>query len=371
MDDLTQTLRVTIEITKLDVIKVLLPALVSLVIGLLVSPLLVKVMAKYDWRKKKSVSKTIDGRPATLTATIDNEENKILYRAGGLVVLMGAMFTVALFRILPVLFPESSTLAQLNILSRNQTIIPILMFLGGAVIGFVDDMMVVDRLVWFKKFVGGGLSLKIRIVGVLILAAFCSWWLYAKLDISSIIVPFVGTWQMGWWYLPFALFVILGAYGTSNIDGVDGLSGGLNATAFLTMGIIAVINTQYDIAALCFAMVGGLLAFLWFNIPPARYMNSETGYVGQILCLATISLFIGVPMLLPLILLPSITAPVTVAIQLFSKKFRGKKVFLAAPVHIHLQLIGWPKYKVTMRYWIFAQVMALGALAIYLTGGYL
>ncbi|MEK7471687.1 MAG: hypothetical protein AAB624_00390 [Patescibacteria group bacterium] len=371
MNDLTQTVRVVIEITKLDVIKILLPALVSLVVGLLSTPMLLKIMTEFDWRKKKSVSKTIDGRPATLTATIDNEENKVLYRAGGLVVLTGAMFAVVLFRVLPIFFPDSSTLAQLNILSRNQTLIPILMFLGGAVIGFVDDMMIVDRLQWFKKFVGGGLSLKIRIFGVLILAALCSWWLYAKLDISSVIVPFAGTWQMGWWYLPFALLVILGAYGTSNIDGVDGLSGGLNTTAFLAMGTIAVVNTQYDIAALCFAMVGGLLAFLWFNIPPARFMNSETGYVGQILCLATISLFIGVPLLLPIILLPAITAPVTVAVQLLSKKFRGKKVFLAAPVHIHLQLIGWPKYKVTMRYWIFAQVTALGALAIYLTGGYL
>lgn len=371
MNELTQTFRVVVEITKLDVIKLLLPALISLLVGLLSTPIFLKIMAKYDWRKKKSVSRAIDGRPATLAATIDNDENKILYRCGGLVVLTGAMFTVFLFRILPVIFPENGTLAELNILSRSQTVVPILMFLGGAAIGFIDDMMIVDRLVWFKKFIGGGLSLKIRILGVLVLAAFCSWWLYAKLDISSIIVPFAGTWQMGWWYLPFALLVILGAYGTSNIDGVDGLSGGLNATAFLTMGMIAVVNNQYDIAALCFAMVGGLLAFLWFNIPPARYMNSETGYVGQILCLATISLFIGVPLLLPIILLPAITAPVTVAIQLFSKKFRGKKIFLSSPVHIHLQLIGWPKYKVTMRYWIFAQVSALVALAVFLTGGFL
>jgi len=371
MNELTETLRVIIEITKLDVIKILLPGLVALLVGLFSTPLFLKIMIKYDWRKKKSVSRAIDGQPATLTATIDNEENKILYRAGGLVVLTGTMFAVVLFRLLPVFFPDSSTLAQLNILSRSQTMIPILMFLGGAVIGFVDDMMIVDRLQWFKKFVGGGLSLKIRIFGVLILAGLCSWWLYAKLDINSVIVPFIGDWSIGWWYLPFALLVILGAYGTSNIDGVDGLSGGLNATAFLTMGTIAVINTQYDIAALCFAIVGGLLAFLWFNIPPARFMNSETGYVGQILCLATISLFIGVPLLLPLILLPSITAPVTVAIQLFSKKFRHKKVFLAAPMHIHLQLKGWPKYKVTMRYWIIAQVCALAGLAVYLTGGFL
>lgn len=371
MNQLNETLRIAIEVTRLDIIKILLPALVSLVVGFLSTPIFLSIMKKYDWRKKKSVSKAIDGKPATLTATIDNEENKILYRAGGLVVLAGVMFAVALFRILPVLFPESSTLAQLNILSRSQTIVPIMMFLGGAVIGFIDDMMVVDRLRWFKAFVGGGLSLKIRILGVLVLALFCSWWLYAKLDISSVVFPYIGTWSMGWWYFPFALAVILGAYGTSNIDGVDGLSGGLNATAFLAMGAIAVANSQYDIAALCFSMVGGLLAFLWFNVPPARFMNSETGYVGQILCLATISLFIGVPFLLPILLLPAITAPTTVAIQLISKKIRKKKVFLASPVHIHLQLIGWPKYKVTMRYWIVAQLSALGALAIYLTGGFI
>lgn len=371
MNELTQTYRVVIEITKLDVIKILVPALVAFLVGILITPLLMKVMKKFDWQKKKSVSSTIDGRPATLTASIDNDENKVLYRAGGLVVLVGALFAVALFRILPVFFPDSSTLAQLNLLSRNQTLVPVFMLLGGSLIGFVDDMMVVGHLQGLKRFIGGGLSLKVRILGVLVLATFCAWWLYAKLDISSVVVPFLGTWNLGSWYLLFALLVILGAYGTSNIDGVDGLSGGLNATAFLTMGTIAVINTQYDIAALCFAIVGGLLAFLWFNIPPARFMNSETGYVGQILCLATISLFIGVPMLLPIILLPAITAPVTVAIQLLSKKFRGKKVFLASPVHIHLQLIGWPKYKVTMRFWIFAQVFALLGLAVFLTGGYL
>ena len=371
MDELTTKLRVIIEITKLDIIKIIIPTLLSFIVGLLTAPVLLRIMKKYDWQKKKSVAKTIDGRPATLTASINNDENKVLYRVGGLVVLVGALSAIALFRILPVLFPSSSTLAQLNILSRSQTLIPVLMLLGGAIIGFVDDMMVVGRMQWFKKFVGGGLSLKIRILGVLILASLCSWWLYAKLDISSVIVPFFGTWHLGWWYLPFALFVILGAYGTSNIDGVDGLSGGLNAAAFLVMGMIGIINSQYDIAALCFVMVGGLLAFLWFNIPPAKFMNSETGYVAQILCLATISLFIGVPLLLPIILLPAITAPVSVMIQLISIKLRKKKVFLASPVHVHLQLVGWPKYQVTMRYWIFAQVTALASLVVFLTGGYL
>lgn len=371
MNELTHTYRVIIEITKLDVLKILLPALVAFIVGILTTPLLMKIMRKFDWQKKKSVSKSIDGRPATLTASIDNDENKVLYRAGGLVVLAGTLFAVVLFRILPIFFPESSTLAQLNVFSRNQTLIPVFMLIGGSIIGFVDDMMVVGRLQSLRKFIGGGLSLKVRILGVLVLATFCAWWLYAKLDIHSVIIPFIGTWNFGGWYLLFALLVILGAYGTSNIDGVDGLSGGLNAAAFLVMGIISVISNQYDVAALCFAIVGGLLAFLWFNIPPARFMNSETGYVGQILCLSTISLFIGVPMLLPIILLPAITAPVTVAIQLFSKKFRGKKVFLASPIHIHLQLIGWPKYKVTMRYWIFAQVFALLGLAVFLTGGFL
>ena len=138
----------------------------------------------------------------------------------------------------------------------------------------------------------------------------------------------------------------------------------------MALGIIAITQNKFDVATLCFATVGGLFAFLWFNIPPARFMLSEVGSMALTVMIAIIAFITDTVFVLPIIAAPLYLTTLSVVAQLLSKKFRGKKIFLAAPVHVHFQLAGWPKHKVTMRYWILSLMFSASGLAVYLLGGH-
>ena len=160
-------------------------------------------------------------------------------------------------------------------------------------------------------------------------------------------------------------------YASGVIDGIDGLSGGIFASTFAAYAGIAFYQQQYDLAAFCATVLGGILAFLWFNIPPARYYLSDTGTMGLTLALGVVAFMTdslgggyGVAVL-PVVALPLVITVASDIIQILSKKLRnGKKVFLVAPLHNHFIAKGWPPYKVTMRYWIFAAMCAVLGIVI-------
>ena len=123
---------------------------------------------------------------------------------------------------------------------------------------------------------------------------------------------------------------------------------------------ITFFQNQIDIAAFSAVIAGGILAFLWFNIPPARFYMSETGMLGLTTTLTVIAFLSQEVFVLPIIAFPLFAASASDIIQVFSKKFRGgKKVFLIAPIHHHFEALGWPPYKVTMRFWVIGGVMAI------------
>jgi phospho-N-acetylmuramoyl-pentapeptide-transferase len=162
---------------------------------------------------------------------------------------------------------------------------------------------------------------------------------------------------------------MIGLYTGGIIDGVDGLAGGLYAIMYGAFGVIAFYHTQYDLAAFAMAVAGALLAFLWFNIPPARFFLSETGTMGLSMTLVVIAFLTDSVVVLPIIALPLIVTSASVVIQLLSKRFRnGKKVFLIAPLHNHFQALGWPATKVTMRYWVIGAMCAILGVIIALVG---
>ena len=169
--------------------------------------------------------------------------------------------------------------------------------------------------------------------------------------------------------------VALALYASGIIDGIDGLSGGVFAAIFAAYGAIAFYQQQIDLAAYCAMIVGAILAFLWFNIPPARFYMSETGTMGLTLTLAVVAFMtdslgggVGV-LVLPIIALPLVVTVLSVIVQVLSKKFRGgKKVFLVSPLHNHFQALGWPSYKVTMRYWVISMVFAILGVIVALVG---
>ena len=182
----------------------------------------------------------------------------------------------------------------------------------------------------------------------------------------SISFPFVGgPVNLGLWFIPFFILVALFIYAGGVIDGLDGLAGGIFLTIFGAYAGIAFFQDQMDIAAFSAAIAGGLLAFLWFNIPPARFYLSETGTMGLTLALVVIAFLTdtlgggrGVTVL-PVIAFPLVITVVSNVLQILSKKIFKRKLFRVAPLHHHFEALGWPSYKVTMRYWIVGIIAAI------------
>lgn len=370
MNNLTDPVNIILQIQKIDILKIFLPTVVSFTAGMLITPFITNMMIRFNLQKVRNVKHTVDGKTATLTAKIHNDENKVLYRMGALVALFGFFTAVAIFRILPALI-DSDTLAQLNFLSRSQTRMPLAALILGMIVGAVDDLMVCGRLKKFAHYVGDGLSLRIRLGFALIIALASAWWMTDKLDMSSFYIPFIGTFQVSWILFTVAVVAaIMITYAGSVIDGIDGLSGGIFSIMFSTFGFIAFVEQRFDLAAFCFAIVGGLLAFLWFNIPPARFMLSDIGSMPLTIVLAIVAILTDSLFVLPIISLPLVTAIGSVVLQLLSKKFRGKKLIPISPMHNSLIYIGWPPSKVVMRYWIITALCSVIGFVVFVSGGY-
>ena len=352
-------------IISLSLFKVLLPALFSFIIGLLISSPLIAFLHKNQVWKKKSVKNTSDGAIATITQTLHNDEERKLLRMGGVVIWASVFITTAIFLVISHVFPTDLT-AKLDFISRNQTWLPLVAMLVGAIVGGVDDLLVVEAFKGrLNSYIGGGLSFPVRLAAVGALGLSMGLWFLHKLDVSSIYIPFYGDLFVGGLlFVLFFIVVTVALFSTSVIDGVDGLSGGIFSAIFTAYGFIALYQNQIDIAALCFMIVGGILAFLWFNVPPATFMMAETGIMALTLSLSVISFLTNAVMYLPIIALPLVITTGSVILQLLWKKFFKRKLFIVAPLHHHFEAKGWAKAQVTMRYWIVSYICALLGIVI-------
>jgi phospho-N-acetylmuramoyl-pentapeptide-transferase len=170
-------------------------------------------------------------------------------------------------------------------------------------------------------------------------------------------VPGAGDFSLGWVYVPFFVFVVVATTNAVNItDGLDGLAGGLLAIAFTAFGALSYVNGLDALAAFCATVVGALLAFLWFNIYPARFFMGDTGSMALGATLAIVAALNDAILVLPIIGLVFVMETLSVILQVASRKLRGKKIFRSAPIHHHFEALGWPETKVTMRFWIIGAV---------------
>jgi phospho-N-acetylmuramoyl-pentapeptide-transferase len=343
-------------------IKVFLPTAIAFTLGMMVTPLITRQLYKNRvWKKKAGKGNGYGGGGTPIFDELHKEKDTNTPRMGGLVIIVATVLTVVVFWLLGNLDPDGY-FSQIDFLSRSQTWLPLVALLIGAVVGFLDDLLVVTER---GGHFAGGLSLYTRMGVVALTALFSGWWFYEKLEVSAVNVIGVGLVDIGIWFIPFFLFVAVCIYMSSVIDGLDGLSGGVFMFIFMAYAGIAYHQTQYDLAALCTTIVGGILAFLWFNIPPARFYMTETGIMALTMCL-TIVVFMtdtlgggeGVS-LLPIIGILLVATVGANTMQILSKKIWGKKVFLVAPLHHHFEALGWPAYKVTMRYWVLGFVAAV------------
>ncbi|HCB35751.1 MAG: hypothetical protein A2W52_02835 [Candidatus Taylorbacteria bacterium RIFCSPHIGHO2_02_49_25] len=346
----------------LDLIKIFIPALLSFAIGIGITPILShELYARKMW--KKSAGK---GSDAPLFNKLHEHRETGTPRMGGIVIWFSA--TLAVFAVSAAgAIANVPLLAKLDFLSRDQTWIPLTALLIGAVIGLVDDMLEIQGI---KDNRAGGLSLKKRLLIVSAVGILLGLWFHYKLDVVSVGLPFLGELYVGTLIVPLFVLVILAVYSGGIIDGIDGLAGGIFAVIFGAYGAIAFFQAQINLAAFSAAVVGGILAFLWFNIPPARFYMSETGSMALTLCLSVIafmtdSLGDGEGLFaLPLIALPLFATSASVILQRLYRRLFGKKLFVISPLHHHFEAIGWPSYKVTMRYWVLSVIFAIIGLTL-------
>jgi len=345
--------------------KVFIPTIAAFFIGVAITPFLTHYLYKYKMWKKKARNEGLGGGGTPIFNKLHKHKEIGTPRMGGIIIWASTLLVTLIIWLISVVYPTELT-EKFNFLSREQTWLPIFTLIAASLVGLVDDIFQVQGR---GGYIAGGLSLKARIGVVLLIGAIGGWWFFVKLGVSSIYIPFWGDIGLGLFFVPIFMIIMLALFSGGVIDGIDGLAGGIMAAIFSAYATIAFFQNQIDLAAFCAVIAGSILAFLWFNIPPARFYMSETGILGLTTTLAVVAFLTKAVIVLPIIAFPLFIASGSVIIQQLSKKFRkGKKIFLVAPIHHHFEALGWPAYKVTMRFWIISVVFAIMGVVIALAG---
>jgi len=350
------------EIT-INVIKIFVLGAMSFVLAFWLTPILTHYLYKHKLWRKEIRTKSIDNKELFYFKKFHSEKEIHVPRFGGLLIWTSVLILALLFFLLSK--TDIWWFKKLNFLSRSQTWLPIFALITASFVGLTDDILQVLKK---GRYIGGGLMLKYRLILVTLIGLIGAYWFYYKLGYSTIHIPGNGDFFIGIWYIPLFVLIMLATYSGGVIDGLDGLAGGAFAVIFAAFGGIALFNGQVDLAAFCAVIAGAILAFLWFNIPPARFYMGETGMLGLCCALTVVAFLTDSILVLPIIGFLLVIESGSVIIQLLSKKFRKKKVFLASPIHHHFEAKGWPHSKITMRFWVIGVVMAIVGLAIRLLG---
>ena len=339
----------------LDLIKIFVPTAVAFFLGLFLTPVATHFFYKYKMWKKYSRSAAVVN--ADFQKINGGKDELKTPRVGGIIIWVSVLIVSLIFYFIAIIF-SSENAEKMNFLSRNQTLIPLFTLVIGSLIGLWDDLI---QIYGTGRFARDDKSWrKWKVVLVTLISLLIGVWFYYKLGMVAVHIPFVGEMYLGILIIPFFIVVALATFSGGVIDGIDGLSGGVLASIFAAYSAIAYANNQINIAAFSAVITGAILAFLWYNIPPARFYMGETGIMGLTITLATLAFLTDSVFILPIVALPLVLTSLSVILQIGSKKIRGgKRLFRLAPLHHHFEAIGWSSYKVTMRFWILSVVFAI------------
>ncbi len=339
-----------------QIIKIFSLTVLSFVVTILWTPALTHFLYKYKLGKKIR-----DDKAAPIFSSLHQKKSGTPVM-GGLLIWVTTFFLAVLIYYLGK-YSGLEFFQKLNFLTRSGTLLPLGALVATAIVGLVDDLLNVRGIGAY----GGGLKIRHRLLIYTAIAAVGAYWFYFKLDWDVLHVPFLGNYSIGWWYIPIFIFVIVAtSFSVNEIDGLDGLSGGTLLAAFVVYSVIAYAQGRYELATFCGVIVGALFAFLWFNIPPARFFMGDTGAMALGTTLGVVAMLTNTALVLPVIGLLFVIESLSVIIQLSSRKFLKRKVFLSAPIHHHLEAIGWPETKIVMRFWVISAVSAVAGLIIIL-----
>ena len=344
-----------------QVVRMLILLAVSFGFSFLLAPLAIRLLHKFNLTKKNI-------RDASLTPVFSRlHQNKSQTPTMGGVIIWGTVIVLALLFLLLAKLADGFW-GYLNFINRAQTYLPLATMLIAGLIGLFDDFLGILRI--GPK--GGGLQMKLKIILYTSVAVIGAWWFYFRLGWSTFYVPFLGNFEIGWWYIPIFIFIIVAtAFSANETDGLDGLAGGALLFAFGSLVVISFVLGRYDLAAMETVIMGALLAFLWFNIYPARFFMGDTGSMSLGITLGVIAMLTGTAFFLPFFALILVVESLSVIVQTISKKFFHRKIFLSTPIHHHFEAIGWPETQVTMRFWIISALASAIGLALFFLARFL
>ncbi len=338
------------------IVKIISFFIASFMVALILSPILIRFLYKYQCWKKKPREQTFGGEKTPIFTKLHGSKEVSIPRMGGILIWATVLIvTIAAFLLG----------GNINFLSRSQTWLPLFTLISASFLGLVDDILVIVNK---GKYVAGGMRFKVRLALISLIAIIGAWWFYSKLEWSSIYIPFYGDVAIDGWYILIFVIVTLATFSGGVIDGLDGLSAGSLMPIFGAFGVIAYSRGLYDLATLITIIVGALVTYLWFNIHPAKFYMGETGIMGLTVTLSVVAFLTNSVLFLPIIGFVLVIESGSVILQLVSKKLFHRKIFLSAPIHHHLEALGWPETQVTMRFWIVSAVFSgLGLVLFFLS----
>lgn len=335
----------THELTSISLLSVF-----SFLLAMILTPIYTYVAYRYRFWKKQRTSSTTGELLEVFTKLHADKFKRKIPTMAGIIGVLAITITTVLFD-----------------LSRAQTWLPLAALLGGGAVGLLDDIINIRG-----QGIGvAGLRSSLKFLMISVLAVALGWFFYYKLGFDGVHIPFIGTIALGWWIIPlFALAVVSTGNAVNISDGLDGLAGGLLATSYAAFGFIALMQGQAELSGFCFIVVGALLSYLWFNIYPARFFMGDVGSFAFGTALGVVAMLTNSLFLLPVIGILFVIEAGSSVLQIMSKRIWHRKIFLSAPIHHHLQAVGWPETKVTMRFWVIANVAAVIGIVLAVAGGH-
>jgi len=271
---------------------------------------------------------------------------------------MGGVLIVLPVLLVTVLL-NAGSLIGFTVLGRS-VLLPMGVLVGFALLGAVDD--------WSGlRGRGGGMKASTKFLLQVLFSTIAAIGLRYFLDVPEMYVPNIkGEISLGYFYIPVAVFLMVSFSNAVNLtDGLDGLAGLIAATAFASLGGIALLQNQVFLARFCFALVGAIFGFLWFNVHPAELFMGDTGSLSLGATLAVVALMTGQWIILPVIAIIPVSVTLSVTIQVLYFKYtrwrygQGRRIFKMAPLQHHFELMGWSETQVVQRFWLVSLLAAM------------
>lgn len=309
----------------------------------------------YKWRFQRAKQKTLDAFEKR-TPIFDRFHQKKAGTpvGGGLLIIMLTTFLFPLTLLIMKYFwiPITSVYPM-----GSEIKILLFTFLSFGILGLLDDAKKTFGVTSSKFF---GLRLRHKLLLETVLAGIIGFWLVHDLKIDILYLPLLGVIEMGWWFVPLAILIIISFANAYNItDGLDGLATGVLVIALVAFWVISASILDSPLSVFIAIWLGSLLAFLYFNVFPARIFMGDVGALSFGATLAVVALILGKAPALVIIGGVFVVEVASSLLQLLWKKFFGRKLFSAAPLHLWLQNKGWPEPKIVMRFWVISIVFAI------------